>query len=420
MRFNTLSDWLAWQEQLHPASIDLGLERVEQVWQRLHSSYFDCPVISVAGTNGKGSSVAMLQSIYQAAGYKTASYTSPHLLKYNERICINGKPVDDGTLCHAFERIDQARDQVSLTYFEFGTLAALDIFKQEMPDVVILEVGMGGRLDAVNLVDADVALITQIDLDHQQWLGTDRETIAIEKAGILRSGRPGVVSDQDAPASLQQAADAIGAQLYVINDAYYFRQNAAQWEWQYSDRVRAGLPLPALNGQHQLQNAAGVLMVVELLSASLPVKQADLRKGLLAARQPGRFTILPGHPACILDVAHNPAAVATLVASLRQYTAGKHLHVVFACLADKDIAQIIKPLCLDASNWYLAQLDEPRAANVSQLQKELLRICPAANFSIHSSVADALNTARQAGQPDELVLVYGSFYTVAEAMKESI
>ena len=420
MRFNTLSDWLAWQEQLHPAIIDLGLERVRQVWQCLHSCYFDCPVISVAGTNGKGSSVAMLQSIYQAAGYKTATYTSPHLLKYNERICINGQPVDDETLCHAFDRIDQARDQVTLTYFEFGTLAALDIFKQNRPDVVILEVGMGGRLDAVNLVDADVALITQVDLDHQQWLGTDRETIAIEKAGILRPGRPGVVSDQDAPVSLQQAADAIGAQLYIINDAYSFRQNGAQWEWQSSDALRVGLPLPALSGQHQLQNAAGVLMVVELLSINLPVKQADLRKGLLEVQQPGRFTILPGQPTCILDVAHNPAAVATLVTSLHQYAAGKQLHVVFACMADKDIAQIIKPLCLDASSWYLAQLDEPRAANASDLQKQLLRVCPAATSSIHSSVTDALNAARQAGQADALILVYGSFYTVAEAMKESI
>jgi len=420
MRFNKLSDWLSWQEQLHPATIELGLDRIRQVWTRLHDSQFDCPVISVAGTNGKGSSVAMLQAIYNEAGYQVGAYTSPHLWKYNERITINGQPVDDETICAAFERIEQARNDITLTYFEFGTLAALDIFKHTELDIIILEVGLGGRLDAVNLIDADFALITRIDLDHQQWLGTDRETIAIEKAGILRTGKTGVVSDPEVPSSLCKFAESIGADLRVIGKGFTYKSDNAQWEWHCGDFRRPGLPFPALNGKHQLQNAAGVIMVIELLRERLPVNQAQIRSGLLNARQPGRFTIIPGEPTIVLDVAHNPSAVNCLVETLKAYAQSGEVHAVFACLADKDVREIIQPMCKLVRLWYLGGLNVPRAADLSQIESILVDECPKVLCRTFSSVIEARNAACAAAHHGDLVLIFGSFYTVAQAMEEGL
>ncbi|MDH5600929.1 MAG: Mur ligase family protein, partial [Gammaproteobacteria bacterium] len=301
MRFSSLPEWLNWQQGLHSSSIELGLERVAEVFQRLHSSLPAIPVISVAGTNGKGSSVALLETIYQNAGYRTAAYTSPHILHYNERLHLDAEEVSDQQICEAFERIDQARcqgDEISLTYFEFGTLAALDIFYRAKPEVIILEVGLGGRLDAVNIIDADIALITSIGIDHTAWLGHDRETIAREKAGIMRKGCPVVFSSPDMPRSIKQAADEVGAVLYQRGKDFDWKNGMgyAAWDWKSDKHQRSALPTPSLRGNHQLDNAAGVLMVIECLADKLPVSQKQVKAGLLSVSVMGRFQCIGGDP----------------------------------------------------------------------------------------------------------------------------
>lgn len=421
MRFDSLSDWLDWQEQLHPSNIELGLARVREVWSRLHTTTFACPVISVAGTNGKGSSVAMLQAIYLQAGYSVAAYTSPHLWHYNERVTLNGAPVSDDLLCEAFARIDAARGDISLTYFEFGTLAALDIFLRQAPEVVILEVGLGGRLDAVNIIDADVALITSIALDHQQWLGEDRESIAYEKAGILRGGRPGVLSDPEIPQTLLAHAQALGTHLQCLGRDYRYQSDNGSWSWHSGDTHRVGLPVPALVGAQQLQNAAGVLMVVESLADRLPVSQADVRNGLLNARVPGRFEIRHGTVTVIFDVAHNPAAARELARSLAAFATQGRVHAVFAALADKDIPGVIAPLCAQVNNWYLAALDVPRAADLGALARAVHQSCgDKAAVQEFAQLEAAWQAALQTARPGETVLVFGSFYTVARLGKEGL
>jgi len=414
MRFQTLSDWLSWQEQLHPTSIDLGLERVREVWRRLHAQDFDCPVITVAGTNGKGSSVAMLEAIYREAAYTVGSYTSPHLWRYNERIRIDGTPVADTRICNAFDRIDAVRGETSLTYFEFGTLAALDIFKHHDLDVIILEVGLGGRLDAVNIIDADVALITAIDLDHMQFLGADRSAIAREKAGILRRQHPAVVADPEPPSTLLDYAASLGSRLFCLGRDFNVEQEAGSWTWFGADRSRVALPMPALRGEQQLRNAAGVLMVLELLQPRLPVTQVQLRHGLMSARLPGRFQVVPGQVTTIYDVAHNPAAVAQLADNLTQAGYG-NLHVVFSALADKDIPGLLAPMCKLASHWYLAPLDTTRAASLEKLREALSASCPNAAYTTFSALSQANAAAHTAAGSAGVVLVYGSFYTVAQS-----
>ena len=295
MRFNSLDDWLAWQETLHPSEIELGLDRIAFVFQKLHPQPGFPSVITVAGTNGKGSSVAMLDAIYRIAGYKVGKYTSPHIFQYNERICINNQVIRDDLLCRAFERIDQARGNISLTYFEFGTLAALDIFLQHELDVIILEVGLGGRLDAVNIIDTDVALITAISQDHTQWLGHDIAGIAKEKAGIMRANKPVVSSGYSESETLKQCAKILGSEFYQAGEDYTFnKQDDGSWHWQYKQQLRSALPIPALYGEHQLNNAAGVLMVVELLAKHLPVNQQAIRQALMTVDLPGRFQVIPG------------------------------------------------------------------------------------------------------------------------------
>lgn len=421
MRFESLSDWLAWQEQLHPKNIELGLARVREVWSRLHAEKFHCPVISVAGTNGKGSSVAMLEAIYLQGGYAVGTYTSPHLWRYNERVRLNGEPVDDAMLCAAFARIDAARGDTSLTYFEFGTLAALDIFLRQQPDIVILEVGLGGRLDAVNIIDADVALITSIALDHQQWLGEDRESIAREKAGILRRDKIGVLSDPDIPQSILEHARSLGNCLKCLGRDYQYQAGEGSWSWHSGNLHRAGLPIPALAGAQQLQNAAGVLMAIEALADRLPVSLADVRNGLLNARVSGRFEIRPGPVTKIFDVAHNPAAARSLAQTLVSYPASGTLHAVFSALSDKDIAGIAAPLCAQVNQWYLAPLAVPRAASPGSLVQAIRRACNE-DVQIHefSHLNDAWHAAMQAALPGDIVLVFGSFYTVAELGREGL
>lgn len=418
MRFQTLDQWLRWQETLHPSTIELGLERPGRVLDALNLRHPDHVVITVAGTNGKGSSVAMLESILRAAGYRVGCYTSPHLLHYNERVRIDGMPVSDETLCDSFERIDQARGETSLTYFEFGTLAAMDIFSRAGLDAAVLEVGMGGRLDAVNLLDADVALVTAIDVDHAAWLGKNREAIGREKAGIFRPQRPAVCSDPQPPASLLQHSGELGTELYRLGDEYHYAEGEAGWNWQGRGVRYEGLPMPALRGRFQLQNAAGVLMALALLAERLPLSPGDLHRGLQAVSLPGRFQLLPGAVVTIVDVAHNPQSAAALAENLRAMPVAGRTHAVVGMLADKDLSRIFGQMPDVIDLWYPAGLEVFRGADAKTLLHALAGQGIVAEQG-YASVDEALAAARASARPGDRIVVFGSFYTVAEALAAS-
>jgi len=416
MRFDTLQDWLNWQETLHPEEIELGLERVQHVWEQL------CPmpdlpgIITIAGTNGKGSCAMMLESIYHHAGYRTGSYTSPHLLKYNERIRLQCQPVDDQQLCHAFEAVDQARAETSLTYFEFGTLAALFCFMQSGLDVIILETGLGGRLDAVNIINSDVALLTSVALDHQDWLGDDRETIGYEKAGIFRAGKPAVCAENNPPQSVLDYADSIGALCLRQEKDFGYQIQEHAWLWHGQQQTRTALPMPALRGDVQLQNASAVLAVIEALDEGLPVQQAAVRQGLLDLELPGRFQVIAGDIPLILDVAHNPAAVDELVKSLNTYRCQGQIHLVLGMLKDKDVGGVIERLSPLVSSCYLVPVTAARGLDVMELariaESHGMQYCQTCS-SISQGIQEALAHAR----PGDSVLITGSFYTVAAALQ---
>ena len=421
MRFDSLKDWLAWQETLHPSEIELGLDRIATVFQILHPKPVFPLVITVAGTNGKGSSVAMLDAIYRAAGYKVGKYTSPHIFHYNERICINGDAISDDLLCRAFERIDQARGNISLTYFEFGTLAALEVFLQHDLDVIILEVGLGGRLDAVNIIDADVALITAISQDHTQWLGNDVAGIAKEKAGIMRANKPVVSSGYSESETLKQCALTIGSEFYQAGDDYIFNsQHDGSWNWQYQQQLRSALPMPALYGEHQLNNAAGVLMVVELLSKHLPVNQKAIRQALMTVDLPGRFQVISGEPVCIFDVAHNTDALLQLARQLEAFPCRGKMLAVLGMLADKDIKSALREVQGVIAEWFLAPLRTPRSASAQELDNVLQSQDSTVITHTCDSVAEALKAAKLKANADDCVVIFGSFYTVAEAMPQTL
>ena len=429
MRFNTLPEWLSWQESLHSTEIELGLERVAEVLTRLGLTRPNFTLITVAGTNGKGSSVAMLEAILLAAGYGVGSYTSPHLLHYNERIKLDGEPVDDATLCASFGRIDDARicesgAETSLSYFEFGTLAAIDILHRADVDVAILEVGLGGRLDAVNVLDADVALITAIDVDHCDWLGNDRETIAREKAGILRAGRPAVCADPLPPASLLKHAAELGTPLSLIQRDFSFTQQGEQWDWQGAGQVWRQLPLPALSGAFQLHNAAGVLAMLAALAENFPVDQAAIARGLNSVRLPGRFQVLPGRPMQILDVAHNAQSAQALAKNLQALAHTGRIRVVLAMLADKDMAAVVGHLKSQVDYWYLAPLDVPRGASLVQLQAALLhegtKEARDETVNVFENVPAARRAALAASEKEDVIVVCGSFHTVAAVLADTV
>jgi dihydrofolate synthase/folylpolyglutamate synthase len=415
MRFDSLAQWLAWQETLHPKAIDLGLERPGEVLRRMGlSARPDYFVFTVAGTNGKGSTVATLEAILRAAGHRVGSYTSPHLLRYNERIRIDGAEVSDAELCAAFERVDQVRGEVSLSYFEFGTLAAFDLFARAGLDAAVLEVGMGGRLDAVNLLDADVAVVTPIDVDHAEWLGPDRETIAREKAGILRAGRAAVCSDPVPPASLAEEAARIGARLHQVGREFDFAVAGDQWWWRGA-HGRLELPLPALRGVSQAQNAAGVLMALELAAARLPVHPDEVAAGLRAATLPGRFEVVPGPVTRIFDVGHNPHAARELARNLAAQPCGGRTLAVWAMLGDKDAAGVVEALRGSFDHWHVAGLAGNRGRGAASLA-ELLSARGLALFTAHATVAEAWSAALAGARPGDRVVVFGSFHTVAEAL----
>lgn len=417
MRFERLTDWLEWLERLHPREIELGLDRVSRVWQRMRPEGLGAGrVITVAGTNGKGSCVALLEAILGRAGYSTGCYSSPHLLAYNERIRLDGEPQDDGSICRAFERVDQARAEVSLTYFEFGTLAALELFAAHEPEVVLLEVGMGGRLDAVNIIDPDVSVITTLGLDHTDWLGEDREAIALEKAGILRAHKPAVCGDPDPPASLLRRAEDLETGLYIYGRDFHGLAGKGSWTWQGPSRRRFALPRPHLRGAYQIQNAAVALMALDLLGKPFGVSQEAVRSGLQGVRLPGRFQVFPGEVTTVLDVAHNPQAASSLAQTLQQLPCVGNLHAVLGVLKDKDVRGVLAPFARIVDHWHLAQLGGARAMPVADLARVVGEVTRSVSLETYATPALAFLGAQRDAAPKDCILVFGSFLTVADVM----
>lgn len=418
-RFPGLAAWLSWQETLHPNAIDLGLERLQRTLDRLHWQPPSCPVITVGGTNGKGSSVALTARILSEAGHRVGAFTSPHLIRYNERITVAGAQVSDDALIAAFERIDTARGADTLTFFEFNTAAALLVFADAQLDAVVLEVGMGGRLDAVNVVDADVALITSIDLDHCEWLGCDRETIAHEKAGILRAGRPAIFGAREMPASIRDDAQQLGADLRQLGRDFDWARSGARWTWRSRDDVQSDLPPPALHGEVQYDNAAAVLEALRSIHSRLPVDRAAVERGLQTVKLPGRFQIVPqgGRRAIewILDVAHNPAAARILAAQLAARPGSGRTIAVCGVLGDKDIEGIVAELqaCFDL--WVIVGLSGARALAAEALATRAQRV-GAKVAAIAADVTSGCLAAEGLAAAGDRVVVFGSFFTVGPAL----
>ena len=417
----TLSEWLAWCERLHPQAIDLGLDRVKTVANRLNIR-FDGPVITVAGTNGKGSTCAMLEAIALQAGYRTGVYTSPHLIHFEERCRIHGEIVKADALLPHFERVEAARQGISLTYFEFTTLAIMNLMAQSGLDLAILEVGLGGRLDAVNIVDADCAVITSVALDHMEYLGPDRESIGREKAGILRAGKPAIVSDPVPPQSVLDRAKEIGADLWLLGRDFNFSGDKQQWAWAGRGRRYAGLGYPALRGANQLVNAAGVLAALESLRGRIPMTAQAVRNGLAMVELPGRFQIVPGQPALVLDVAHNPHSVAALAANLDAMGFYPTTHAVFGAMADKDLGSMFKTMGPLVDRWYFTDLPTPRAEPAASLLARWQAQEPRKDVSAstHAEPMAALHAAVAAAHPADRIAVFGSFYTVGGVLKDGL
>ena len=417
----TLSEWLVHCEQLHPQAIDMGLDRVRQVAQRM-SLRLTMPVITVAGTNGKGSTCALLEAIYLQAGYKTGVYTSPHLVHFEERCRLVGESPHADVFAAAFAVVEAARLDTSLTYFEFSTLAILKMLSDAGLDVVILEVGLGGRLDAVNIIDPDCAIITSIDLDHTALLGTDRDSIGLEKAGIMRAGHAVVISDPVPPESVVKQAQALGADAWLLGKDFNFSGDQLQWSWAGRGRRYSGLAYPALRGANQLLNASGVLAAVEVMRPQLPVTAQAIRNGLAMVELTGRFQIVPGEPVLVLDVAHNPHSVAALAANLDAMGFYPTTHAVFGAMADKDLDSMLKKLLPLVDVWYFTDLPLPRASTAQQLAADwaTLNTRKDVRASVHETPQKALDAAILAAGPTDRILVFGSFYTVGGVLQQGI
>ena len=409
---HSLAEWLAYQEQLHPRSIALGLERVRAVAQRLGLLPAPMLTLTIGGTNGKGSSATLAALIYREAGYRVGCYTSPHLLRYNERIAIDGVPVSDADCVRAFAAIEAARAEIALTYFEFGTLAALWLFREARVDVQVLEVGLGGRLDAVNIVDADAALVTNIGLDHTDWLGNTRDQIGYEKAGIYRSGRPAVCADPQAPVGLLHQARSLGAQLLLKGEHYDTQISAnGRWYWRGPGAPRHDLPPPGLQGEAQYQNAAGVLALIGSVAERCPVPGAAIHRALPQLRLPGRFE---RRGAVILDVAHNAEAAAVLADNLRAAGLEKRIHLVLGMLSDKPVATVLEHLLPLANSLHVGGLPGPRGLSAGALLERGGAALPATmRATMHTDIPTAFASARAQAGEGEVVVVTGSFLTVA-------
>lgn len=414
MGFASLAEWLAYQETLHPKAIDLGLARIREVLARLDLPVTRAFTISVAGTNGKGSCMAMLDSILRAQGYRVGCYTSPHILRYNERIALDGAPASDERLVKAFDRIESVRGDISLSFFEFGTLAALILFSEEDLDFHLLEVGLGGRLDAVNVVDADIALIASIDIDHQEWLGDNRESIGFEKAGIIRPGKPVVIGDPDAPSSVLAVARDAGSPCLRSGVDFSYEVVGQTWTWQGGNQHIESLPWPAIPGDHQFLNASAVIQCLSLLDESRTVSREALAKGLKSVRLPGRFQYFPGDVPVLLDVAHNPQSVGILARHLQKHYPGRKVRAVFSVMRDKDIKGIVRLIQDNVDAWYLAPLNMTRAASPVELGEILHNAGVERVNSGFGSVGEALEAARSASGPGDMVLVFGSFFLVSD------
>ena len=426
--FPTLEQWLAYCEHLHPQNIALGLDRVRAVAERLQLR-FDCPVITVAGTNGKGSTCAMLEAVALQSGYRPGVYTSPHLVHFEERCRVGGDIVAAQALLPHFEAVEQARTQpepVELTYFEFTTLAIMRLMSEARLDVAILEVGLGGRLDATNIIDADCAVITSIDLDHMELLGPDRESIGREKAGIMRTGRPVIVSDPVPPQSVIDHAMEIGADLWRFGKDFNYDGDKQQWGWAGRGRRYAGLAYPALRGANQLLNASGALAALEAIRARLPVTAQAVRTGLAMVELPGRFQIVPGQPTLVLDVAHNPHSVAALTANLDAMGFFPGTHAVFGAMADKDWAPMLAKIAPLVDHWYFTDLPTPRADSAEGLKAKLMALQERSGLRKDVSMecfADpqqALDAAVAACGAADRIVVFGSFYTVGGVLAHGV
>ncbi|HUF80308.1 MAG TPA: bifunctional tetrahydrofolate synthase/dihydrofolate synthase [Burkholderiales bacterium] len=415
MKPETLEQWLAYIEHLHPQAIALGLDRVQEVRRALGLDPA-FPVIIVGGTNGKGSVCGMLEAILDAAGYRAGCYTSPHLLRYNERVRIGRAEAPDADLVSAFRAVEAARAGVPLTYFEIGTLAAMWLFCERRVEAAVLEVGLGGRLDAVNVFDADCAVVTSVDIDHAAFLGGSREAIGREKAGIFRGGRPSVCADRDPPASLTRHAAEIGTRLLRIGVDFDVIVQDRQWQYRGPKGRRNALPHPALRGVAQLDNAATAITALDCLRERLPVTMNDIRAGLLHVDVPGRFQVLPGRPVVILDVAHNPQAARTLAASLASMGGSGRTFAVFAMLKDKDIAGVIAALKSSVAHWFVAGLGGGRGAGLAELEQALAD-AGVGHATPCADVAAAYAQACDMAAENDRIAVFGSFYTVAGVMQ---
>lgn len=417
MRFSTLADWLRWQEHLHPNPIDLGLDRVRKVLGAMHLERPAFKVLTVGGTNGKGSCVTFLAAMLRAQGYKVGAYTSPHILRYNERVSVNGAEASDQEFCDAFARVDEARGETSLTYFEFGTLAALDIFRSHKIDVAVLEVGMGGRLDAVNAVDPLGALVVSVGLDHQEWLGPDRDSIGYEKAGIYRRGRPAICGDRNPPARLLDTARQIGANLEVLGRDFDWRQSKDGWIWQRGEAHIENLPAPVLLGRIQFDNAASAIALLQAVRADVELSEEAIRAGLRQAHIPVRFERVPGEVELIFDVAHNPDAARVLAANLAATRGQGRTLAVVGMFRDKAAEDVARALADSVDDWFLGGLSGPRGQTASELAKRLRSVLPRAKFNEYTDVAGAWQAARRAARRDDRIVVFGSFQTVAAVLR---
>jgi dihydrofolate synthase/folylpolyglutamate synthase len=413
----TLSGWLEYIERQHPQSIALGLDRVNVVRDALGLKPV-FPLITVGGTNGKGSACMMLDAVLGCAGYRVGTYTSPHLLRYNERVRIHGREAGDADLVRAFAAVEQARAlcKVSLTYFEFGTLAAMRLFCESRVDAAILEVGLGGRLDAVNAFDADVALLMSVGLDHMDYLGDTRDAIGFEKAHIFRAGRPAICADAEPPASVTAYASGIGADLLLIGRDFSYQARPQQWSYHGPGGDRHGLPPPALRGSFQLANASACITALDALRARLPVTTGNIRDGLVRVENPGRFQALPGRPTMILDVAHNPHAAEALVANLAQMTGYKNTLAVFSMLKDKDVSGVARLLRGHVDHWLVAPLEGARGLSAVALEQYLREAGVTTGIIKCANIAEACDRAYQMAGDGDRILAFGSFLTVAAAM----
>jgi len=417
----TLAEWLAHCERVHPKTIELTLDRIATVKARLGLA-LAVPVIVVAGTNGKGSTCAMLESIALAAGYRVGLHSKPHLVHFEERCRIGGASVDAALLLPHFEAVERARGDIPLTYFEFTLLAIVSLFAATPLDLVILEVGLGGRLDAVNAFDGDCAIVTSIDIDHSEYLGPDRESIGREKAGIFRSGKPAIVSDPLPPHSVIAEAERIGAELWLAGRDFRVEGDRQQWSWSGRALRLGGLAYPALRGANQLLNAAGALAAFEALREQLPVSAQAIRTGLATVELPGRFQIVPGAPTIVLDVGHNPHAIAALALNLDQMGFFPRTHAVFGVMRDKDVAAIVAKMAPLVDSWHLTDLPTPRAASAAELAAAVRSVAATAHAAVaeHARPAAALAAAIGEADPADRIVVFGSFFTVGGVLENGL